>query len=343
MRHSRFAVSRPGVSQGADAMESTIDTLQNEKLSSHDESAKLDPVLLSPLFHFRSDQQSRWWRCRILDEKYLRDSEMMIRMVSAIVSICLLMLALPVLRASDEAADSAFLMIVPGFSVRELPLKLTGLNNLKNSAMTVVGLVANVWMDTTVTIASPAKKLDISYHTLRDPRPRALPVRQFLMPFANPALPDQDSREIPEIAGGNYQAGRALFTGKSACSTCHQLRGEGFRVGADLGNLVHRDYESVLRDMVNPNATINPDAIGYLVQLKDRQTLTGTRMSGTETGLELAIPGKNPLKIQKAEMDQIDPMAAWLMPAEIEKLLSEAEMRDLMTYLLSEPPKPKTP
>ena len=48
MRHSRFAVSRPGVSQGADAMESTIDTLQNEKLSSHDESAKLDPVLLSP-------------------------------------------------------------------------------------------------------------------------------------------------------------------------------------------------------------------------------------------------------------------------------------------------------
>ena len=114
-------------------------------------------------------------------------------------------------------------------------------------------------------------------------------------------------------------------------------------VATRIGNLVHRDYESVLRDIVNPNATINPDAIGYLVQLKDRQTLTSTRMSGTETGLELAIPGKNPLKIQKAEMDQIDPMAAWLMPAEIEKLLSEAEMRDLMTYLLSEPPKPKTP
>ena len=66
-------------------------------------------------------------------------------------------------------------------------------------------------------------------------------------------------------------------------------------------------------------------------------------MSETETGLELASPGKNPLKIQKAEMDQIVPMGASLMPAGIEKRLSKTEMRDLMTYLLSEPPKPKTP
>ena len=41
---------------------------------------------------------------------------------------------------------------------------------------------------------------------------------------------------LPEIAGGNWQAGRDLFKGKATCAACHQLRGDGVVVGPDLGN-----------------------------------------------------------------------------------------------------------
>ena len=67
--------------------------------------------------------------------------------------------------------------------------------------------------------------LDVSFYTTRDPRPRAMPLRRFLVPFARPGPPDDLTQHVPEIAGGNWAAGRALFNGKAVCATCHQLRG----------------------------------------------------------------------------------------------------------------------
>ena len=40
------------------------------------------------------------------------------------------------------------------------------------------------------------------------------------------------------------------------------------RGGPDLSNLVHRDYASVLKDIVEPSAAINPDRIAYEISLK---------------------------------------------------------------------------
>lgn len=232
-------------------------------------------------------------------------------------------------------SDAALKLEVLGASVKQV--------NERESQVTVDGPRANHWLPLTLTVATPATRLEVSFHTTRDPRPRAIPTRRFLMPFVTAAPPDVDSRAIPEIAGGNYEAGHALFKGKAACANCHQLRGEGVRVGADLGNLVHRDYESVLRDILDPNATINPDAIGYTVLLKDGRTKSGTRISESPDELQLAIPAEKPLTIKKSDIDEINPLKVSLMPAGIEKLLSKDEIRDLMTYLLTEPPTAEKP
>jgi putative heme-binding domain-containing protein len=107
-------------------------------------------------------------------------------------------------------------------------------------------------------------------------------------------------------------------------------------LGADLGNLVHRDYDSVLRDILNPNATINPDAIGYAVLLTSGKTLNGIRMSETADELRLAVAGGEIQSIDKLEIETIAPMKDSLMPSGIDELLSPDELRDLMTYLLRE-------
>ena len=206
------------------------------------------------------------------------------------------------------------------------------------SRLTIAGPQRDQWSTFIITVATPAQTLAISYSTTRDPRPRALATRRFLLPFARPGPPDDLTRTIPEIAGGNWAAGQALFKGKAACATCHQLRGDGVRVGPELGNLIHSDYASLLKNIVDPNASINPDAVGYTVTLNDGSTVIGTRLGETEQELQIAQPGGAVAKLKKADILKTEPMTVSLMPAGLDKLLTATELRDLMTYLLTEAP-----
>jgi len=225
-------------------------------------------------------------------------------------------------------SDAALMLEATGAKVERI--------SQNESRLTVVGAQENSWPAFTLAVTTPAKSLEVFFFTDRDPRPRALPLRRFLMPFAKPAPPDDLTRNIPEIAGGNWEAGRELFKGKAACSTCHQLRGDGVRVGPELSNLTHRDYASVLKDIADPNAMINPDAIGYTVTMKDGGAVVGTRLAETNDELQIAQPGGAVAKLKRAEIAKIEPMTVSLMPVGLDKALSPTELRDLMTYLLKE-------
>jgi putative heme-binding domain-containing protein len=196
------------------------------------------------------------------------------------------------------------------------------------------------WQSIRLELATPAERLDVSFFTDRDPRPRALATRRFLVPFARPGTRDVPAREIPEIASGDWHSGREVFRGKGACANCHAFRGAGFPLGPDLSNLAHRDYASVLRDVIDPSAVINPDAIGYVVMLDDGEIVTGARLAETADQLHLAQAGGRILKLRKSDIDQTEPMTISLMPAGVDKVLSPAELRDLLTYLLSDEPRP---
>jgi len=213
--------------------------------------------------------------------------------------------------------------------------------NDRESRLTVSRVAENQWSPLAVSLATPAHALDVSYFTDRDARPRALGTRRFLMPFAKPGTQDNPERSIPELAGGDWGRGRELFRGKAACVTCHTLRGDGVAVGPDLNNLIHRDYASVLRDIKEPNAAINPDAVGYVVTLKNGEAITGTRVGETDDSLSLAQPGGQIARSMKRDIAKIEPMKISLMPEGIDKTLTSAELRDLMTYLLTEELKPK--
>ncbi len=199
----------------------------------------------------------------------------------------------------------------------------------------------NQWLPFSIVVATPLKTLDVSYFTSRDPRPRALPTRRILLPFAVPGTVDERAKRIPEIAGGDWNAGRELFKGKATCATCHQLRGDGFRVGPELSNLPHRDYASVLKDIADPNAAINPDAVGYIVTRKDGTAVTGARVAETAEEIQIAQPGGVIAKLKKSDIATTEPMKTSLMPAGLDKALTAEELRDLMTYLLLEAPPKK--
>ncbi len=179
-----------------------------------------------------------------------------------------------------------------------------------------------------------------AYSTETDPTLRPLPFSFFQLPWAPPrqALAPP-SPEKTDLAGADYERGRALFFGERLkCSTCHRVRGEGATTGPDLSNLVHRDATSILRDIKDPSAMINPDYVAYNVRLRDGDDLTGFVRAQTADALRVIGADGKEQSVRREEVSEMRPSAVSLMPAGLLEGLNEGQVRDLLTFLLHGPP-----
>jgi putative heme-binding domain-containing protein len=185
-------------------------------------------------------------------------------------------------------------------------------------------------------------RLRVYYHTNEDDRPRALPLWRQLLPWSKSLGEPAEAvnnRMLPELAGGNWMRGRAEFFGDQAgCAKCHQIRGEGARVGPDLSNLPHRDYASVLRDISQPSFAINPDHTSQAIILSSGRVLTGTtRLEGDQ--LVITHQDASETSVDRSDIESIEPSSLSIMPEGIPELLGPDRLRDLLTFLLVEPPR----
>jgi putative heme-binding domain-containing protein len=200
-------------------------------------------------------------------------------------------------------------------------------------------------LEISVTTGKGEPTLDISWHTAEDPRPRTLPLRRILLPWAAPKAadaPGDGERRIPEIAGGDWQRGRNIFFGEpAACSKCHQVGGEGGKIGPDLSNLIHRDYASVLKDITQPSAALNPDHLAYEIELKDGDAISGVIVDGTPEAVVVGqVTGAN-LTVARNRIASMKAASLSLMPEGLLQGLDARAQKDLLTFLLSTATKAK--
>ncbi len=191
-------------------------------------------------------------------------------------------------------------------------------------------------------------------------------LHRFVLPFASRQLDDESvgkKPDIPELAGGSWGRGRRVFLSDEAgCAKCHVAHGSGGAIGADLSNLIHRDYASVLRDVTLPSFAINPDYLASIVTLKDGRVLTGIVREVEGRGLKVesqqgkpddAVPQRSTIDSQKLligdkdgkvhtitrdDIDEILHSPLSIMPEGLPQKLGPERMRDLLTFLLTEPP-----
>jgi putative heme-binding domain-containing protein len=183
-------------------------------------------------------------------------------------------------------------------------------------------------------------RLEVSWSTSEDSRPRPLPLRRLLMPFAKPYLPVAVATPTPEIAGGDWERGKKLFFGETAaCSKCHQVRNEGGTIGPDLSNLVYRDYSSVLKDVTEPSAAINPEHISFNVELKDGGMESGVVLRNDRGEVQVGQANGNILKISRDKIASMKASAVSVMPEGLLKGLNAQDQKDLFTFLLTDSPK----
>jgi len=186
-------------------------------------------------------------------------------------------------------------------------------------------------------------KLRITWRTAEDSRPRAFPLHRFLMPWAQPqsaAVASAGSAALPQLAGGNWLRGEKLYYGKATCHLCHVIRGRGGAIGPDLSNLVSRDYESVVRDIREPAAAINPDHLTYQVAFRDgTETVTVLLREDADT-LRFGDASGAVRDLPRSAIRTATPLATSLMPPGLLDALTAGEQRDLLTFLLTMPLEP---
>lgn len=132
---------------------------------------------------------------------------------------------------------------------------------------------------------------------------------------------------------GDLKRGKELF--ENHCATCHQLFGEGKKLGPDLTTANRKDLNYLLESIINPNAFVRKEFVSSVVITSDGRVLTGIIVNESSTQIVLA-DNKNEQSIIRCEdIEELHNASTSLMPEDVLKPLKDQELRDLFSYLQS--------
>lgn len=145
---------------------------------------------------------------------------------------------------------------------------------------------------------------------------------------------------VSQILGkgpGDAVRGRALV--KQHCLNCHQLFGEGEKVGPDLTPVDRKNLEVLLPNVVDPSGVIREGYQQYNVATTDGRVLSGLLAENTPEKITVLDAKNVRTTLRQREVEATQRADSSLMPEAILEPLSDQELRDLFSYLRSDPPR----
>jgi putative membrane-bound dehydrogenase-like protein len=132
-------------------------------------------------------------------------------------------------------------------------------------------------------------------------------------------------------AAGNPEAGHVLF--KKHCGTCHELHGEGEKIGPNLTIANRQDLAALLANVVDPSAVIRREYFSYVVTTTSGRVVTGLIAEQDGATLTIVTADNNRVKLSRDEIEDITESEISQMPEKILDNLTPQELRDLFSYL----------
>lgn len=130
---------------------------------------------------------------------------------------------------------------------------------------------------------------------------------------------------------GDAVKGKLLFT--QHCATCHQLFGEGGKVGPELTGADRQNRDFLATHIVDPNFVIRPEYAAYTLALNDGRTLTGLLSEQSAGSITLLDAQANKIILARDKIDEMQPAKVSLMPEKLLDPLDDQQIRDLFAYL----------
>lgn len=182
-----------------------------------------------------------------------------------------------------------------------------------------------------------------SLHASPDEQIRAAAGRLLPLPATKNASPLPPIAELSKRKGDG-QAGQKVFQVGGTCLKCHKVRGEGKEVGPDLTEIGGKlSREAFYVAILDPSAGISHNYESYSVTTSKGQILTGLKISETDDSVTIRSAEGVDRKLGKEEVEEITRQKISLMPADLQKNMTEEDLVNLVEYLTTLKKPPKTP
>jgi cytochrome c oxidase cbb3-type subunit III len=138
---------------------------------------------------------------------------------------------------------------------------------------------------------------------------------------------------------GNSEAGVTLFRGKGGCLRCHQVNGEGGRLGPDLSQVgARRSPDHLKGSLLDPDQYVSPLDRRVHAVTRDGNRLSGIRLNEDTHSAQLLDSNGNLISVLKKDLKEYRLDSSSSMPS-YKGVFSENELEDLVAYLFSLRPK----
>ena len=143
-------------------------------------------------------------------------------------------------------------------------------------------------------------------------------------------------RSILADGTGNPYAGEAAYAQR--CGSCHKLFHKGGDGGPDLTAYQRGDLGTLLVGIVDPDAEIR-EGFEYVTLLtREGRTLSGFLTDQDTQVVVLRGMAGEDIRVERRQVESIEPMGRSFMPARLLDGLSDQELRDFFAYLrISQP------
>ena len=141
-----------------------------------------------------------------------------------------------------------------------------------------------------------------------------------------------------QLRGRTASIGSSIFA-EATCLGCHQIGGQGGRVGPALDKITEKykgDAHAVLVHILEPSRTIEEKYKTRLILTRDGETLSGTVSKETDDVVELwaGTLAKEPTVIRRDDIEEMMTTDVSPMPKAIMDLYTEDEIYELLAYLV---------
>lgn len=134
---------------------------------------------------------------------------------------------------------------------------------------------------------------------------------------------------------GNAASGRAIFTGKGNCVSCHRVNGTGARTGPDLSEIGRLRHSTDLeRAIVEPDFLVVPSNRYVRVVTRDGATITGRLLNQDMFTVQLIDLKEQLRSLNRGDLKELTFLDKSPMPSYRGKLTAE-ELTNLVSYLVS--------
>lgn len=161
-------------------------------------------------------------------------------------------------------------------------------------------------------------------------------VRQWAAAALASGRPEDRRKVLKERQGalelkGRRAEGVKIFA--QICAQCHPVQRVGPQVGPDLVTVRKRERAALLMDIVDPNASVAPDYVSYIVETKTGEVHTGLVAGQSAASVTLRLPGGAEQMILRAEIESMRSSQLSLMPEGLDSQMTDQALADLIEYL----------